>query len=412
MKRGTPGFVGVRLKEAREARGLSVTALAEILGVSRQSVSQYENEQQSPRPEVMAKIEQVLNLPSAFFSRPVAKRPEVRRIFYRSMNSATKLARVRVERRYEWLTEIANYLQEYVSFPPVCFPRFDVPRDPRELSWEDVEDFAARTREFWGLGEGPISNIVWLLENKGAIVARGMVEADELDAFSEWHEWQARSGTPYVFLGADKESAPRSRYDAAHELGHLVMHRNIDPKHIENRATFKIIENQAHRFAGSFLLPALAFSNDFSVANLDAFRALKPKWKVSVAMMVYRSQDLGLVGKEQVRRLWINRTRRGWRLKEPLDDHLPIEKPRMLQRAFSMLVDEGIKSRDEIRTALPYSAGDIAELAGLPQRFLDEEPLPISLKAYTKKRYSGTRSRPYGAGEVVDFRTAGDSKEG
>jgi Zn-dependent peptidase ImmA (M78 family)/transcriptional regulator with XRE-family HTH domain len=412
MKRGTPGFVGARLREAREARGLSVTALAEILEVSRQSVSQYENEQQSPRSEVMVKIEQVLNLPPAFFSRPVLKRPEARRIFYRSMKSATKLARVRVERRYEWLTEIANYLQEYVSFPPVRFPRFDVPRDARELSWEDVEDFAVRTREFWGLGEGPISNVVWLFENKGAIVTRGIVEADELDAFSEWHGWQANSSTPYVFLGADKESAPRSRYDAAHELGHLVMHRNIDPKHIENQTTFKIIENQAHRFAGAFLLPTLAFSNDFSVANLDAFRALKPKWKVSVAMMVYRSQDLDLVGKEQVRRLWINRTRRGWRLKEPLDDHLPIERPRMLQRAFSMLVDERIQSRDEIRTALPYSAGDIAELAGLPQNFLDEEPAPISLKAYTKKRSGSTRSTHYGTGEIVDFRAARDSKEG
>lgn len=410
MKRGTPWFVGARLKEAREARGLTATALAEILGVSRQAVSQYENEQQSPRPEVMANIEQVLNLPPTFFSRPVPEQmPEARRIFYRSMNSATKLARVRVERRYEWLTEIADYLREYVSFPPVRYPRFVVPRDPRELSWEDVEDFAARTREFWGLGDGPISNVVWLLENNGAVVTRGMVEADELDAFSEWQE---ETGTPYMFLGADKESGPRSRYDAAHELGHLVLHRNIDPRHITNKTTFKVIENQAHRFAGAFLLPALAFSNDFSVANLDAIRALKPKWKVSVAMMVYRSIDLGLVDKEQARRLWINRTRRGWRLKEPFDDQLLVERPRLLKRAFSMLVEEGIQSHEDIRAALPYSVGDIVELAGLPAHFLEKESVPISLKAYSKKRSSGARRTPNGSGEVVEFRFAEDRREG
>lgn len=401
------------MKEAREARGLTAAALADILEVSRQAVSQYEIEQQSPRPEVMGKIEQVLNLPLAFFYRPVPEeRPEARRIFYRSMNSATKLARVRVERRYEWLTEIAAYLREFVTFPPVNYPRFEVPRDPRELSWEDVEDFAARTREFWGLGDGPISNLVWLLENKGAVVARGMVEADELDAFSEWHEWQATANTPYVFLGADKGSGPRSRYDAAHELGHLVMHRDIDPKHVENKSTFKVIENQAHRFAGAFLLPALAFSNDFSVANLDAFRALKPKWKVSVAMMVHRSEDLGLVEKEQARRLWINRTRRGWRLKEPLDDELLIERPRLLKRGFSMIVEEGIQSLDDIRVALPYSAGDIVELAGLPMRYFEEDVAPISLKAYSKKRNGGARSKGSGYGEVVEFRSAGDVKEG
>ena len=114
------------------------------------------------------------------------------------------------------------------------------------------------------MGEGPISNVVWLLENNGAVVARGMVEADELDAFSEWHAWHAEASTLHVFLGADKESGPRSRYDAAHELGHLVMHWSINPKHIENKRTFKVIEDQAHMFAGAFMPPVLVFSNAFS----------------------------------------------------------------------------------------------------------------------------------------------------
>ena len=235
---------------------------------------------------------------------------------------------------------------------------------------------------------------------------------DELDAFSEWHEWQAETCTPYVFLDADKESGPRSRFDAAHELGHLVMHRAIDPRYIRNRTTFRVMEDQAHRFAGAFLLPALAFSNDFSVANLDAFLALKAKWKVSEGMMVHRSEDLSLVSKEQARRLWINRTRRGWRRKEPLDDQLPIERPRLLKRAFSMIVEEGIQSVDDIRAALPYSVGDIVELANLPPRFLEEDVAPISLKAYSKKRYGGMRRSTEGSGEVVEFRTAGDGSEG
>src|SRR5215212_8094956 len=111
MRPGTPGFVGARLREGREARGLTATALSEILDVTRQSVSQYENEQQTPRPEVMQKIEQVLNLPPAFFSRPVVGEPGERKIFYRSMSSATKHARARMDRRYDWLREITDYLQ-------------------------------------------------------------------------------------------------------------------------------------------------------------------------------------------------------------------------------------------------------------------------------------------------------------
>jgi predicted transcriptional regulator len=53
MKPGTPGFVGARLKEAREARFLSAIALADLVGVSRQAISLYENGAKTPGPEVM-----------------------------------------------------------------------------------------------------------------------------------------------------------------------------------------------------------------------------------------------------------------------------------------------------------------------------------------------------------------------
>lgn len=409
MKRGTPGFVGARLKEAREARGLTATALSDILGVTKQAVSQYESEQQTPRPEIMRKIEQVLNLPPAFFSRPVAQETEGDRILFRSVASATKPARVRMRRRYKWLKQITDYLQEFVSFPTVDFPRIEAPSDPAEISGEDIEVLASKTREHWGLGGGPISNVVSLLESNGAVIARGMMEEDELDAFSEWREWHVHHSTPYVFLGADKQNAFRSRYDAAHELGHLVLHCNLDKKHIDNERTHKLIERQAYRFAGAFLLPADSFANAFYAANLDAFQALKPQWKVSVAMMIYRSADLGFVSKEQTRRLWINRTRRGWKFREPLDDELPIEEPRLLSRAFELLVNEGVQSRDQIRFALPYALGDIEELAGLSPGFLEEKPAPISLKAYSMKRHGSADKQRQGPGEVVNFRTTGDT---
>jgi Zn-dependent peptidase ImmA (M78 family)/DNA-binding XRE family transcriptional regulator len=408
MKRGTSGFVGARLREAREARGLTAISLSEILGVTRQAVSQYENDQQTPRPEVMRKIEQSLNLPPAFFSRAMDNRPSERKIFYRSMSSATKAARTRVERRYDWLTDIVDYLKRFVAFPEVHFPSFDVPRDPNELSWEEIEDLASMTRKFWRMGEGPISNVVWLLENNGAVVARGMTGADKLDAFSEWHVWHEDHDTPYVFLGADKNTGPRSRYDAAHELGHLILHRSIDRKHITHKPTFNLIEDQAYRFASAFLLPTSAFANDFSAPSLDTFKALKSKWKVSIAMMVYWSAELGLIGEEHAQRLWKNRARRGWIRKEPLDDQLPIEKPRLLRRVFELLIDEGVQSRAEIRAALPYALSDIEELAGLPPGFLEEKPAPIALKNFSARRRSAKQERSNEPADVVEFRASKD----
>ena len=107
---GTPGFVGARLREAREARGLTAISLAEILSVSRSAVSLYELGEATPQPEVMRKIVGVLNLPDAFFLLAADDTLAAETIFYRSMSSATKGARLRGERRYGWLKKVVDRL--------------------------------------------------------------------------------------------------------------------------------------------------------------------------------------------------------------------------------------------------------------------------------------------------------------
>jgi Zn-dependent peptidase ImmA (M78 family)/DNA-binding XRE family transcriptional regulator len=376
MKPGTPGFVGRRLKLARDARGISAISLADLLGVSAQAISQYENGHNSPAPEVMKSICDVLNLPLHFFLKPPARSaPGV--LFARSMHSATKEARTRAEGRYEWFREIVAYLRNFVAFSPVKFPDFDLSADPAGIAENDIERIAVEVRRQWGLGDGPISNVAWLLENNGAIIARHKLGSDKLDAFSEWTE----SGVPYIIFGADKGSTARSRYDAGHELGHMILHRSIrDNAVLQKTPTFALIEAQANRFAGAFLLPSSTFAEDFYTPSIDSLRVLKSKWKVSIAFMIMRAGDLGLVSSDQKRRLLINLARRGWRLKEPLDDELEPEMPRYLRRCFDLLIDNGIVRRNEIPFQLALPENDIEELAGLPRGYFTETLPPLELR--------------------------------
>jgi transcriptional regulator with XRE-family HTH domain len=136
VKNGTPGFIGGRLRQAREARTLTITALAELLSVTKQAVSQYESGTQSPRPEVMNRIEQVLNLPHIFFLRPI-RTPSVGAIFYRSRASATKTARERAENRHLWWKEIIDYLRQFADFPKVELPKFNLPDNPNDFARAD-----------------------------------------------------------------------------------------------------------------------------------------------------------------------------------------------------------------------------------------------------------------------------------
>lgn len=378
MRPGTPGFIGARLKEARESRGMAAITLADLLGVSRQAISQYENGTQSPRPEIMERIVKILQLPHHFFRWHAVLNTEAV-IFYRSMSAATKTERLRAEKRYLWLKDIVKYLQEFMQFPKVNFPNLNPPDDINKISNQLIEEYAAKVRRFWGLGDSPISNLVLLLENNGAVIVRYELGAETLDAFSEL---DPSDQTPFIILGSDKGAACRSRFDAAHELGHNILHRNISKKHLNKTYEFKLIEEQAHRFAGAFLLPEKTFCKDFYGPTLDSLRSLKPTWKVSIAAMIKRCEHLGLINDEQVRRLWINYTRRGWRNREPLDDQLLPEEPRLLRRAFELLVSQKVQSYDDILTRLPFSQRDIEEIVGLPEGFLSRPFKPAEIISF------------------------------
>ena len=366
MKPNTLGFIGMRLREAREARELTIAALADLIGVSRQAIYLYEHEIQSPRPEIMEKIANLLHLPIPYFR--CHHGIEIGTIFYRSMSATAKLARLRAKNRYLWIRIIDSYFRGFIQFPNPNFPKFEMPNNPNQISETDIEELATRTRKYWNLSDAPIENMVLLLENNGAIVAYDELGARALDAFSE--PSPISGCVQYIILGSDKATSVRSRFDAAHELGHKILHWNIDKSYLLRKAEHSLIENQAHRFASAFLLPADAFGNDFYSANLDALKSIKPKWKTSIAMMIKRAEDLSFIS--SARNLWINLSRRGWKTKEPLDDVLEIERPCLLRQAFEMVIDQKIRTKQEIISQIPLSPTDIENLIGLGKGYLME----------------------------------------
>ena len=290
MRPGTPGFEGGRLREAREARGFTAALLAELVGVSPQAVSKWEHGETSPSPRTLEEVSEKLRLPLTYFTQPVGAEAD-ETVFFRSMSAATKRARVRAFRELEWLEEMGSFLGEHVTFPEVNLPDLRLPSDPLMISDDDVENAAEDARRFWRMSDAPIGNTVRLVENQGAIVARHVLEADSLDSLSTM---SARAKRPFIIVGTDKGTAARWRFDVAHELGHLLLHRDVEQKTLRSSPVFKRVEEQAHRFAAAFLVPLDAFRDDLFALSLDAMRAMKPKWKVSIAMMIVRARHAGL----------------------------------------------------------------------------------------------------------------------
>lgn len=359
MRIGTPTFVGDRLKEAREARGLTCVLLAERLGVTRSSVSNYENGIQTPSPEVLHQLSTVLRMPTHFFMRKIPPR-DVASQFFRSFRAATKRSRLIASRKYEWFREIAAFIHQFVKFPDVNVPDFGT--DYQRLSNEDVEHIASDVRRHWSLGDRPISHVVWLLEQKGVVCSRFQFESTLLDAFSEW-----RATRPFVIVSSDKRCCARSRYDAAHELGHMVLHRSVPFDELRYYSRFSMIEQQADVFAAAFLLPASTFADDF-VPSLDGLRDIKRRWQVSIGAMVKRGRQLNLISEIQEKNLWRQIGKRKWRTREPLDDVLPPEEPEFIRRSIALLENRGLSSARDIAFQLGLSEAEIVELCGISNR--------------------------------------------
>ena len=352
-----------KLRDARKVARLSQVELSELIGVSRQAVSAYERGDKSPEPSTFQRIAEVLNQPIRFFINPDAPQfgAEGAR-FYRKFGPDTVRRNQACEVLGDWFVQTAKYLDGFINYPTPVLPEYAPKGKEGRYEFDEINEIALNLRKQWGLGPGPISNVLALLESKGIVVCRYEMQGENVEAFSFWN-----GARPFIFMASEKEAGARLRYDLAHELGHLVLHRWVEQSDLEDKATLKAIEGEADKFAGAFLLPSTSFPNEIYTTRLDAFVPLKERWKVSIQAMVYRCRDLDLIDADQALNLYKQISFRRWRKKEPLDDprKIPIEQPRLLKRAIELLLESGKKHPEDILNELPLSPAFIERFCAL-----------------------------------------------
>ena len=296
-------------------------------------------------------------------------------LFFRKMAVTSKAARTGSLQRFKLLVNLSNKLQEDLEFPPLNLPVHPNSDDYRKISNSDIENLAKDCRQRWGIQDGsPIVDLLLALENVGVVVVREEISlnsngVDTIDGFSDWDHDKQR---PYIFLSKNKQNCVRSRFDAAHEFGHIILHKNLDKKFLNDSSAFKEIELQAHYFAGALLLPEESFLKDVEYPDLERFRELKSKWRVSIAAMIKRCEALHQITEFDRDDLWKSYTRRGWRRHEPLDDSLLVENPRLLGRSIKLLIESKRYSKIQLLNRLNLCGHDVESLCNLPEGYLDE----------------------------------------
>jgi Zn-dependent peptidase ImmA (M78 family)/DNA-binding XRE family transcriptional regulator len=341
-----------RLRVARELRGLSQVELAREVGAVRAaSLSQFENGHARPSSATLLRLSVALRVPVAFFAAPARPdRSGVTNGFFRSLRSTPPRERQQALAFVELTRELSRQLEAFVRLPSVEIPRSqDVMTDATTCA--EIESIAAQARAQWQIPRGPVDNMVRLLELHGIVTTRFHVGLARIDAFSV-----PFPDRPVVVLGADKNLRDRSRFDAAHELAHLVMHR-------EDQAGNKIIEMQAHQFAAAFLMPANDIKDELpSRIDWPTLLRLKARWHVSIAALLKRARTLDVMEDRTYTQAMKTMSTRGWRKQEP-GDIGPPESPILLRRAVEIVGQAGVPLHDLARRAgLPE--GDINSILG------------------------------------------------
>jgi transcriptional regulator with XRE-family HTH domain len=277
-----------RIREAREARGLSGERLAEIIGVSRQAVAQFETGQASPGGETMSKIIAETGQPISFFTSMPVRPGEPRSPFFRSLKRMEQHHRRRIVRRMQWAGDLAMLLERFIALPTVNFPELEFDADNGDE--DDIERAAEKLRDHWGLGRGPIRNLGGIMEMNGVLLVREPVRCQDMDAVSCWI-----GGRPIVLLSEEVVSGPRDLFNVAHELGHLVLHSDVEV----SSANLDKIEKQANRFASAFLLPRDTFSREVLGSSL-AYSNHQKAGRELPCRSGLSQPDLGLLSENQI----------------------------------------------------------------------------------------------------------------
>lgn len=325
---------------------MSRAELAALVDISPTAITQLEREQYRPTTAVAAELALRLGVPGQFLLRSVSEQSiPASAAHFRSLRATPAISREQALAHAELALEVLFAVEDFVDLPPADLP--SLKGYIGDISKADIERAAQEARALLGIEEGPVPHVVRLLEARGVLVLRypGDQFDRRVDAFST-----SVTSRPVVLLSSMKDDKARSRFDSAHELGHLLLHPDAEPGS-------KVIESQAQDFAAAFLTPADQVIEDLP-RNLDwdTFHTAKRRWGVSLRALVYRAHTLGLLSGSAYRRANIALSSWGTPEPGPLG---PPESPSLLGAAVALLAEHGV------------TTAELAGHCGVPEEFVE-----------------------------------------
>jgi len=297
-----------RLVRARKAAGLSMSALAQQVGVSANAIKKYEHGLNMPASRHLLALAAALGVRTEYFFRPI--KVELQGVEYRKRANTPKKVLDKIngdvmEQAERW-SELLNLYPDSVK--PVLPFLLPVNLSSQVVTTDDIEVIADAVRVAWDLGLNPIHDMVDTLEAKGVMIIGTAVETKK-----KFDGLAGCIGDIPVVVVSCYQPGDRQRFTLAHELGHLVLQGRLQEGMDEEKA--------CNQFAGAFLFPKRALLQHLG-ENRRAIEAqelylLKHEFGLSMIAVLVRAAQCGVISDSLKTKYFMRFSKQGWRTEEP-----------------------------------------------------------------------------------------------
>lgn len=194
----------------------------------------------------------------------------------------------------------------------------------------DVEADARAMRRHLGIAEeGPVNDLITILENKGILIYVCDIESNKFSGMNGFV-----NDRPYIIVNGNM-SPERNRSTIAHELAHLVFDWPDDMAE-------KDAEDTATAIAGAFLFPKADAIRELGIRRnrvTNDMTLVCREYGISMFLLVKRAHIANIISKDAAQRFYVSASRFGWRTNEP--SRIAPEKPNLFEQLVFRAVSEG-----------------------------------------------------------------------
>lgn len=323
---------------ARETEGYTQAELAEAIKIEQGTISKIENAILEAPEETVKKISDLLDYPIQFFYQdwnPIRVEG-----FYRRKISLPAKELKECKGKMTVAERHFSSLVDALELPKPNYPKWNVEVDGSPAMC------AKFVREYWNLPKGRINNVTELLEDKGFVIIE--LDLDGMDGFSTFSD----ANFPIIFVNRNTPG-DRDIFTKTEEAFHFIMH------HGQKISPDRDIEKEVKEAVSEFLVPYNEVEHQLTKLNLSKLVDMKQYWKVSMAALISKAKNTGLISNDQYKYIWKQMIFHGYKLNEPAP--ISRQKPSVMQEIFDTYIEDLKFTKKQICERLSFSEAKLDE---------------------------------------------------